>query len=91
MHISCPNTDCDNQKRFLIPLWVRCTFRFNEDGTISILHFRQLESLEEKLTGQGTTEFALTCQECGEPADITFNEFEADSEAKAEKQALEGL
>ena len=91
MHIYCPNRDCGNKKKFLIPLWVRCTFRFDEDGKIKILHLKQLESLEEKLAGTGKSDFSLTCQECGEPAEIVFNEFEAVSDESAQRNALEGL
>jgi len=43
----------------VIPLLVRATFKINEDGTLSILHTQQLESIEEKLTDQGKTSFAL--------------------------------
>jgi len=75
MHLYCPNSDCGNTKKFLIPLWVRCTFRFDDDGKIKILHLKQLESLEEKLAGTGKNDFSLTCQECGEPAEIVFNEY----------------
>ena len=91
MHLFCPNTDCNNTKKFLIPLWVRCTFRFDDDGKIKILHSKQLESLEEKLAGTGKSDFSLTCQECGEPAEIEFNQHEAITEESTQKEALEGL
>lgn len=91
MHLYCPNTVCGNTKKFLIPLWVRCTFRFDDDGKIKILHLKQLESLEEKLAGTGKNDFSLTCQECGEPAEIEFNQHEAISDESAQKEALEGL
>ena len=88
MQITCP---CGNHKDFVIPLWVRATFKINEDGTLSILHTKQLESIEEKLTDQGKTSFALTCQQCSGDAEIVFNEYaKIDTEAQ-EKQALEDL
>ena len=49
MQISCPN--CQNEKSFIVPVWVRATFRFNDDDTISLLHTRFLEPVEEKLIG----------------------------------------
>ena len=89
MQINC--LSCGNSKTFLLPLWVRTTFKFNEDGTISILHVKQLESLEEKLTNQGKTSFTLTCKECGADAKVVFNEYEGLNKESSEKKALEGL
>ena len=86
MHIYCPNSGCYNKSKFLIPLWVRCTFRFDDDGNIKILHLKQ-----EKLAGTGKSDFSLTCQECGEPAEIVFNEYEAISDESSQRDALEGL
>ena len=91
MHIYCPNKVCGNTKKFLIPLWVRCTFRFDDEGKIKILHLKQLESLEEKLAGTGKSDFSLTCQECGEPAEIVFNEYEAINDESSQRKALEEL
>ena len=88
MQITCR---CGNHKDFIIPLWVRVTFKINEDGTLSILHTKQLESIEEKLTDQGKTSFSLTCQECSGDAEIVFNEYEKLSTDSREKHALEGL
>ena len=88
MQITCP---CGNNKDFVIPLWVRATFKINEDGTLSILHTKQLESIEEKLTDQGKTSFALTCQQCSGDAEIVFNEYAKIDTESQEKQALEGL
>lgn len=88
MQVNCPS--CDNDKHFITPLWVRCTFRFNEDGTISILHTRPLESLEEKLTDQNRFP-SLSCKECGADAAITFNEYENVDEIKGQLAALEDL
>ena len=89
MKIHCQS--CSNHKKFLIPLWVRCTFKFCEDGTISILHVRQLESLEDKIVDQGKTSFAITCIECGASAEINLNEYEQMDEQKSQITALEGL
>jgi hypothetical protein len=89
MQIHCRS--CGNHKGFLMPLWVRATFKINEDGTLSILHTKQLESIEEKLTDQGKTSFALTCQECSADAKITFNEYEKINKNSNELSALEGL
>ena len=91
MHIYCPSAGCGNKVKFLIPLWVRCTFRFDDDGKIKILHLKQLESLEEKLAATGKSDFSLTCQECSEPAEIVFNEYEAISDESSQKEALEEL
>ena len=91
MHIYCPSAGCGNKKKFLIPLWVRCTFRFDDDGNIKILQLKQLESLEEKLAATGKSDFSLTCGECGAPAEIVFNEYEAVSDESAQRSALEGL
>jgi len=66
------------------------TFKFTEEGTISILHVKQLESLEEKLTNQNTYP-TLTCQECGAEAEIDFNEYESLDEVHRQSMALEGL
>ena len=88
MKITCPS--CGNHRKFLLPLWCRVTFKFTEEGTISILHVKQLESLEEKLTNQNSCP-ALTCIECGADASIEFNEYENIDEAKRQKMALEGL
>jgi len=89
MKIICPS--CGNHRSFLIPLWVRCTFKFNEDGTLSILHVRQLESLEDKIIDQGKTSFAITCKECGCDATVTLNEYENLDQEKQQCAALEGL
>ena len=74
MRITCPS--CSNRTNFLIPLWVRVTFKIEESGVVSILHCKQLESLEDKLTDQGKTSFGLTCKECGAEAKVEFNEYE---------------
>ncbi len=89
MKITCPS--CGNHKSFLIPLWVRCTFKFNEDGTLSILHVRQLESLEDKIVDQGKTSFAITCKECGNDAEVVLNEYEDLDTVKQQHAALEDL
>jgi len=84
------NCSCGNSSRFLIPLWLRVTFRFDEDGTISILHVKPLESLEEKLTDQNMMG-GLVCRECGSPVEIIWNEYEKMEGEDREKKALEGL
>ena len=88
MQITC---QCGNNKDFVIPLWVRATFKINEDGTLSILHTKQLESIEEKLTDQGKTSFDLTCQQCRGDAEIVFNEYAKIDDAANEKLALEDV
>ena len=82
---------CGNDKAFVLPLWVRCTFRFEEHGEVSILHVKQLESLEEKLTNQGKNSFSLTCRECGAEAEIIFDEYARMDAQERERKALEGL
>ena len=89
MQIHCRS--CDNRESFIMPLWVRATFKFEEDGTISILHVRQLESLEEKLADQGKTSFSLTCSECGGDAEVIFDEYSSQDQQRREKAALEAL
>jgi len=66
------------------------TFKFTEEGTISILYVKQLESLEEKLTNQNNYP-TLTCQECSADVEIDFNEFESLDEVQRQQAALEGL
>jgi hypothetical protein len=89
MQIRCQS--CTNHKDFLMPLWVRATFKINEDGTLSILHTKQLESIEEKIVDQGKTSYALTCQDCSGDAKVIFNEYAKLDTQSNEKQALEGL
>ena len=89
MQIQCRS--CSNHESFVVPLWVRATFKIEEDGTISILHVRQLESLEEKLVDQGKTSFSLTCSECGGDAEVVFDEYSTRDQERSEKAALEGL
>ena len=88
MKITCPC--CSNNRKFLIPLWVRCTFKFTDEGHLSILHVRQMEAIEEKITNHQAYPI-ITCQECGEFAEITMNEYENLDETKRQKLALEGL
>ena len=70
MRISCKK--CDNKKEFYIALWIRATFRFKEDGTIEVLHTRQLESLEERLTNQKLYN-GLICKVCHREAVVSFD------------------
>ena len=87
MRLTCP--DCVDNKAFLVPLWVRATFKVEENGTVSILHVRPLESLEEKLVEHGKTTQDITCSECGGAADLTLDE--TGSRARLEEQALASL
>lgn len=78
---------CGRSNEFILPLWTRATFKFNEDGSLSILHVKPLESLEEKLTDQSRD---LNCKECGSnDIKIIFNEYEVSDDR--EKAALAGL
>jgi len=88
MQIHCP--ECSNHRDFLISLWVRTTFKFNTDGSISILHVRPLEVLEEKLADQFTSG-AITCQACGAAAVVEFNAAEFADRVRAESAAVEAL
>jgi hypothetical protein len=88
MQIHCPSNT--NHKKFLIPLWVRATFKFSDDGSIAILHVKPLESLEEKLADQNRYP-TLSCKECGTDAKAVFNEYEKLTDETRELKALEGL
>lgn len=87
MRLTCP--DCVDNKAFLVPLWVRATFKVEDNGTVSILHVRPLESLEEKLVEHGKTNLDITCSECGGPANLSLDE--TGSRARLEEQALASL
>ena len=90
MYIRCQT--CDNAQSFNMPLWARVTFRIEEDGTLSILHVKQLESLEEKLADQGRTSFSLSCSECGsDDVQVIFDEYAGMDQQRCEKAALESL
>lgn len=89
MQISCP--ECPNTSEFVMPLWVRATFKIEEDGSLTILHVRELESLEEKLVDQGKNSFTLTCSSCGADAIVTFDEYASRDQERREKAALEAL
>ena len=88
MNIKC--TMCDNCERFIIPLWIRATFRFNEDGTITILHTRPLESLEEKLVNQ-KIQPALKCAVCKAPAIVELRSERTEVSEARQKAAMEAL
>lgn len=88
MNIKC--TMCDNRERFIIPLWIRATFRFNEDGTISILHTRPLESLEEKLVNQNLQP-ALKCAVCKAPTIVDLRSERNEVLEKQQSAAMEAL
>ncbi len=73
----------------MVPLWVRTTFKFLEDGSISILHLKPLESLEEKLVDRDSE---ITCKHCGgNDINIVFNQHETMQNHDQEVAALEGL
>ncbi len=87
MKLTCPA--CPDNKVFLIPLWVRATFKVEDDGTVTILHVRPLESLEEKLVEHGKTNLDITCSDCGGEADLSFEE--NSNRARLEEAALAAL
>ena len=88
MKIHC--TQCGNQERFLLPLWIRATFRFNDDGTLTILHTRPLESLEEKLVNQ-KIQPALKCAVCKAPAVVELGSDRTDTIQERQRAAVEAL
>ncbi len=87
MRLTCPA--CPDNKSFLVPLWVRATFKVEDNGTVAILHVRPLESLEEKLVEHGKTTLDVTCSECGGAADLSLDG--ASTRARLEKEASESL
>ena len=73
----------------VVPLWVKATFKFLDDGTITILHVKPLESLEEKLVDQDSE---ITCKHCGSnDIKIVFNQHEQVQTEDQEMAALEDL
>ena len=62
MRIDC--LSCGKSNQFLLPLWTSTTFKFNEDGSLSILHVKPLEILEEKITDNKSLR-EISCKECG--------------------------
>ena len=87
MKLTCP--DCPDSKVFLVPLWVRATFKVEDNGTVTILHVRPLESLEEKLVEHGKTSLDITCSECGAEADLSLDDTSLRS--RLEEKALAAL
>ena len=87
MRLSCPT--CPDNKSFLVPLWVRATFKVEDNGTVAILHVRPLESLEEKLVEQGKTTLDITCSECGGAADLSLDG--TATRTRLEQEALASL
>ena len=87
MRLTCPA--CPESKVFLVPLWVRATFKVEENGTVTILHVRPLESLEEKLVEHGKTNLDITCSECGGEADLFLDDTSA--RTRLEERALAAL
>lgn len=89
MQIQCRS--CDNHTSFVLPLWVRTVFKIENSGAISILHVRQLESLEEKLVDQACLA-ALNCTECGSnDVAVQLGEDGQANQSRRELLALEGL
>ena len=88
MNILCENC---GESEFKMPLWVKATFCFNEDGGIDIKHVQSKESLEEKLTNHMKPNPLIRCKRCGSPAKIIFNQYEDINKANSEMAALEGL
>ena len=89
MQIQCRS--CDNHESFVLPLWCRVTFKINDDGTLSILHTRSLESLEEKLVDQACLA-ALDCTECGSnDVAVELGEYGQADQSRRELLALGGL
>ena len=87
MKILCEN--CGGSE-FKMPLWVKATFCFNENGTIDIKHVQSKESLEEKLTNHMKPKPLIRCKRCDSPAKIIFNEYEEIEVKNNEFAALEG-
>ena len=86
MDITCRSC---GQSEVLIPLWVKTTFKFEKDGSISILHVKPLESLEEKLADLDSE---ITCRHCGSnDIRIVFNEHEQVHTEDQELAALEDI
>ena len=88
MNILCEN--CGDSE-FKMPLWVKATFCFNDNGGIDIKHVQAKESLEEKLTDHMKPKSLIRCNRCGSPAKIIFNEYEDINKRNSEMVALEGL
>mgnify|MGYP000853772545 CR=1 FL=1 len=88
MNIKC--STCDNRSRFIVPVWIRATFRFNDDGTITILHTRPLESLEEKLVNQ-IIQPALKCAICKAPAVVELGSDSTSNIQERQRAAVEAL
>jgi len=47
--------------------------------------------MEDKITDQGKTSFAITCKECGGEAEVVFNEYETLTEEQTQQAVLEAL
>ncbi len=89
MQIHCRS--CDNQKSFALPLWTRATFKIEDNGSISIMHVRELEFLEEKLIDQAQTA-AINCTECGSnDVELSLGEYAHADQVSLERLALEAL
>ncbi|MBC8198414.1 MAG: hypothetical protein H8E60_11090 [Candidatus Marinimicrobia bacterium] len=80
---SCKNTN----KRFLLPIWNKTTFKIETDGDIKLLHLSPLESLEDKIADNHVKK-DIICRGCSSnDIKIILNEYEDDDE----RNALNGL
>ena len=86
MDITCRSC---GRNEVILPLWVKTTFKFLDDGSIAILHVKPLESLEDKLVD---SDGEMTCKHCGSnDIKIEFNELESILKQDKELAALEDL
>ena len=85
MKLTCPA--CPENKSFLVPLWVRATFKVEDNGTVTILHVRLLERLEEKLVEHGKTHLCFTCSDCAAAASLSLEGAATRTRLKAEALA----
>lgn len=87
MQITCPY--CGNTKHFLIPEWNKLTFRFDEQGEITVMHVRPTEALEHRLASEYMS--GMTCTECGSDAAIDYHTYDNISEEQSQLMALKGM
>ena len=86
MDITCRSC---GRNEVILPLWVKTTFKFLDDGSITILHVKPLESLEDKLVDSNGE---MTCKHCGSnDIKIEFNQHEQMQTQDSELAALESL
>ena len=86
MEITCQS--CGNHE-IVIAIWMKTTFKFLEDGSISILHVSPMESLEEKLANNDSE---MSCKHCGSnDIQIQMNPSEDARNSMNEQAALDSL